>query len=403
MKEEARIGLAVSHILKAFIFLMGIWSAYKQDWLWAVACLFAFLLAMSPLFIKRSYHISLPWIMEPLIALAFSFHVWGGVLHFYSIPYYDKIAHFMVSGIVAFFALVVIYLLDVYWERLRMDTFMLGFFIVIFTIAIGTLWETGEFISDQLFVGSPKAQLGLDDTMMDLIYDSLAGIIVGVVGTMGIRRGELKDLIYPLEKEAKELKYKKFQQAKEKAMEVLKKGIASGKVDEKALPILEKLNRIDEFFTTGSCSGRIIVMELPSIGDKLDARFLGKWDKKITVNDAMNALENSKIGETWLLVQSPIFQVSATDIKMITELVKVAKQSGFEDSGIKSTDNEVTAEIHSTEEMSVPLGMDGKILCNRKYLALIVSVANEIMENMGEKLALLEDNISKRFQQADES
>ena len=96
--EEAKLGLAISHVLKAIIFLMGVWSAYKHDWQWAFGCFFAFLLAMSPLFIKRSYHISLPWIMELLIVVAFSFHVWGGVLHLYSLVYYDKIAHFSVSA-----------------------------------------------------------------------------------------------------------------------------------------------------------------------------------------------------------------------------------------------------------------------------------------------------------------
>lgn len=397
MKEREKVGIAISHTLKAFIFVMGIWSAYKQDWLWSVACFFAFLLAIGPLFIKRSYHISLPWITELLIAFALSLHVWGGVLHFYSIPYYDKIAHFMVSSIVAFFALVIIYLLDVYWEGLSMDLFMIGFFIVIFTIAIGTLWEVGEFFSDQIFVGAPKAQLGLNDTMMDLVYDGLAGVIVGIVGTMVIRKGELKDIIHPLGKEVKKLGSKKFLQAKEKAMEVLEKAVVNGEVDRKALSILEKLNEIEYFFTTSSCSGRIVVLELPSIGDKLNAKFLGKWDRKINVNDVMDSLEKSDRGEIWFLAQPPIFHVSATDIGMASDLVKVAKQSGFKNSGVKSIGSKVAVEICSTEELDVPLGINGNILCGEDYLALIVSMANEIMEKAEKKLALLEENISKKF------
>jgi len=392
--EEAKLGLAISHVLKAIIFLMGVWSAYKHDWQWAFGCFFAFLLAMSPLFIKRSYHISLPWIMELLIVVAFSFHVWGGVLHLYSLVYYDKIAHFSVSAIVAFFALTIIYLLDVYWEGLHMDIFMVGFFISIFTIAMGTIWEIVEFASDQIFShGIPVAQISLQDTMTDLIADSLAGIIVGVTGALSIRRGELKDIIHPLDREMEKISNRSFLQAKEKAMETLKKAMENNEVDKKAIPIIEKLNGIDEFFTTSSCSGRIVIMELPSIGNKIDARFLGKWDDKIKIQDIKNALENAEKGEIWMLAQPPIFHVSASDVNAASKLIKVAKQSGFKNSGIRSIGKRVTVEVRSTEEVDVPLGIDGKLLCDEKYLSLLVSIANEIMDRIEKKLKVFERKI----------
>ena len=394
--EEAKLGLAISHVLKAIIFLMGIWSAYKHDWQWAFGCFFAFLLAMSPLFIKRSYHISLPWIMELLIVVAFSFHVWGGVLHLYSLVYYDKIAHFSVSAIVAFFALTIIYLLDVYWEGLHMDIFMVGFFISIFTIAMGTIWEIVEFASDQIFShGIPVAQISLQDTMTDLIADSLAGIIVGVTGALSIRRGELKDIIHPLDREMEKISNRSFLQAKEKAMETLKKAMENNEVDKKAIPIIEKLNGIDEFFTTSSCSGRIAIMELPSIGNKIDARFLGKWDDKIKIQDIKNALENAEKGEIWMLAQPPIFHVSASDVNAASKLIKVAKQSGFKNSGIRSIGKRVTVEVRSTEEVDVPLGIDGKLLCDEKYLSLLVSIANEIMDRIEKKLKVFERKIEE--------
>jgi len=394
--EEAKLGLAISHVLKAIIFLMGVWSAYKHDWQWAFGCFFAFLLAMSPLFIKRSYHISLPWIMELLIVVAFSFHVWGGVLHLYSLVYYDKIAHFSVSAIVAFFALTIIYLLDVYWEGLHMDIFMVGFFISIFTIAMGTIWEIVEFASDQIFShGIPVAQISLQDTMTDLIADSLAGIIVGVTGALSIRRGELKDIIHPLDREMEKISNRSFLQAKEKVMETLKKAMENNEVDKKAIPIIEKLNGIDEFFTTSSCSGRITIMELPSIGNKIDARFLGKWDDKIKIQDIKNALENAEKGEIWMLAQPPIFHVSASDVNAASKLIKVAKQSGFKNSGIRSIGKRVTVEVRSTEEVDVPLGIDGKLICDEKYLSLLVSIANEIMDRIEKKLKVFERKIEE--------
>lgn len=178
-----------------------------------------------------------------------------------------------------------------------MDIFMVGFFISIFTMAMGTIWEIGEFASDQIFShGIPIAQISLYNTMTDLIADALAGIIVGITGAIAIRRGEMKDIIHPLDREVEKITNRSFLQAKEKAMEALKKAMENNEVDKKAIPIIEKLNSIDEFFTTSSCSGRIVVIELPSIGDKIDARFLGKWDDKIKIQDIKNALKNAEKG-----------------------------------------------------------------------------------------------------------
>jgi len=386
-------GIIASHILKIFISLMGALSIYKQDWIWAFASFFALLLSMSPLLIERSLKISLPWIMDLLIVIPLTLHVWGGVLGLYSIPYYDKFAHFISSTIIAFLALIVIYVLDIYWEGLKMDLFMIAFFIIIFTIAIGGIWEIGEFISDQIIVGAPKAQVSLYDTMMDLIYDSIAGIIVGIGGTIGIRRGDFKEIISQLGKEAKKWHGKRFQQAKKMAMKSLQKALEKGKVDEKVMPILALLNGMDDFFTTSSCSGRIVVMEIPSVGKKREAHFLGKWHREAGMDEIKKAIEKYKQGELWLLVQSPIFHVSTLSMERAKELMRIALQSGFKNSGIKSFNGRIVIEICSTERLDFLLAKNGKMICSD--LEEVVKSVNEIMERIKEKLKRLEKNISK--------
>lgn len=395
MDEEIHKGIFISHILKIFIFSLGAYSIYKQDWIWAFASFFAFLLSMSPLLIERSLKISLPWTLDLLIVVPLMLHVWGGVLGLYSIPYYDKIAHFISSIIIAFLALIIIYVLDMYWEGLKMDLFMIGFFIIIFTIALGGIWEIGEFISDEIIVGAPKAQVSLSDTMMDLIYDSIAGIIVGVGGTIGIRRGDFKEIISQLGKEAKKWHGKRFQQAKKMAMESLQKALKEGKVDEKVMPILALLNGMDDFFTTSSCSGRIVVMEIPSIGKKKDAHFLGKWHREVNVAEVKDAIERHHQGEIWLLVQSPIFHVSTLSMEKAKGLMRVALQSGFKNSGIKSVNGRIVVELCSTERLDFIIVKNGKMMCND--LEEIVKIANTMMERIKEKLKRLEKNISKKF------
>lgn len=94
-----------------------------------------------------------------------------------------------------------------------------------------------------------------------------------------------------------------------------------------------------------------------------------------------------------MLAQPPIFHVSAANIDAASTLIKAAKQSGFKNSAIKSIGERVMVEIRSTEEVDAPLGMDGKLLCDEKYLSLLVSIANEIMDRIEKKLERFERKI----------
>jgi len=167
------------------------------------------------------------------------------------------------------------------------------------------------------------------------------------------------------------------------------------KVDEKAMPIIEKLNKMNGFFTTSSCSGRIALLEIPLPGKKRKAKFLGKWHNEINLEIMEKALEKAKDGEIWFLVQSPIFHVFTISLKNAKALLHSAIQSGFKYSSIKSIDGKIMVEILSTEKMDVPIGKNGEIYVSKEYLSMLVEIANLLMKKMDKKLRRLENNIEK--------
>lgn len=389
------IWLIISRILESLLFIMGVWSIWKADWIWAFACFFGFFLSLSPVIMKKSLKFSLPWILQFFIVFAISLHIWGGVLHFYRMPFYDKIAHFLASAIIAFFALLVIYILDVFSPRIHMDIFIIGFFIIIFTIAIGGIWEIAEFLSDQIFShGTPIAQVSLQNTMWDLIADTIAGIFVGVGGAIGLRKGEFKDILSQLSSEAKKLN-KRYINSRKKAIDSLNREMEMGKVDEKALPIVSKINGKLDFFTTSSCSGRIAILEIPSIGRKKKAKFLGKWHRKVKEDEIKEAIEKATKGDIWFLVQSPIFHVSTISMENARKLLAVANQSGFKYSSIKAFNGRVVVEILGTERIDAPIGKDGEIYGGSEYIKILTDVANQMMDRMDYCLRRLEENIDR--------
>ncbi|ELY39917.1 hypothetical protein C497_04132 [Halalkalicoccus jeotgali B3] len=60
-------------------------------------------------------------------------------------------------------------------------------FILLFVLAFGVFWEVLEFaiatISPSLGLGTVLTQYGLEDTMLDLVFDTVGAIIVALWGT----------------------------------------------------------------------------------------------------------------------------------------------------------------------------------------------------------------------------
>ncbi|MBK5190629.1 MAG: hypothetical protein JJE19_03930 [Methanosarcinales archaeon] len=162
--------------------------------------------------------------------------------------------------------------------------------------------------------------------------------------------------------------------------------------DEEVEAILEKINSLDGFFTTSSCSGRIVLICLPEIGAKREARFIGKWHRQVKKGEVLEAMSDATPpikGEIWLIAQSPIVHVACGSLDKATALLRIAVESGFKYSGIKAItkDNEkVMVEMMSTERMDVPLGKDDEMFCSEAYLDFILSKANFMLERGKDKL-----------------
>lgn len=189
----------------------------------------------------------------------------------------------------------------------------------------------------------------------------------------------------------------RFEEEKQRALERLRQRGADEEVEE----LLEMINRLNEFFTTSSCSGRIALIGLPEVGAKRDARFIGKWHRPVVKADvlvAMSDVKSSKNGDVWLLAQSPILHVACRGLEKASMLLQIALESGFKYSGIKAITKDtgkVMVEIMSTERMDVPLASNGKLFYDDAYLDFIVSKANFMLSRGKEKLKRFERKLQE--------
>jgi tRNA wybutosine-synthesizing protein 3 len=179
---------------------------------------------------------------------------------------------------------------------------------------------------------------------------------------------------------------KEFLDAKENALKSLEDACATQKVDEGILQILDLINKIEGFYTSSSCAGRIVLLEIPQIGDKRGAKFLGIWHRTIELNELKAAATNATKGVLWLLAQAPILHIGAQMLECANTMVKTAISCGFKNSSIKSIGKKIRIEICSTERVDAPIGRDGCLFCEDDHLSLLVEISNEVMERSQKKI-----------------
>ncbi|XP_030608798.1 tRNA wybutosine-synthesizing protein 3 homolog isoform X2 [Archocentrus centrarchus] len=132
-----------------------------------------------------------------------------------------------------------------------------------------------------------------------------------------------------------------------------------GSVDEGIEHVVSLLNSCEEYFTTSSCSGRIILIDgAPESSDvqKQNCVWLFVSHQKCTSDDLMSALAGC-CGDAVLKFEPFVLHLQCRRLE----------------------DAQLMA-VRSTHGLEVPLSHDGKLLVQQEYIAFLTQVANQKME-----------------------
>jgi len=182
----------LTYIMQALIILTAIYSFHIGYYAGTFFGLVAVGLSLIPTLVHRKMHIVVPWEVTFLIALTLFLHIAGYSYYWYVnlYPYYDKFAHLIASMTVALLGFLAVLIIMRISDGLQFKRWHIFFFIVIFTLAFGAIWEIWEFTLDSLagaYLTKPLQQT-LADTMLDLIADLGGGIIIAFLGTLYLKR-----------------------------------------------------------------------------------------------------------------------------------------------------------------------------------------------------------------------
>lgn len=164
-----------------------------------------------------------------------------------------------------------------------------------------------------------------------------------------------------------------------------------GSVDKKIIFLIDKINSKSEYYTTSSCSGRIMLMADGKT--KKDANWVFVSHDKIKFSHFKSALKKIPKQTLWFKFEPMILHVCCDSLDSAKIILELAKSVGFKHSGIMSTEKRIIVEIRGTDFISAPIAFNGKMAVSDLFLKKIISEANTKLKKNESKIKNLENKI----------
>jgi len=172
-----------------------------------------------------------------------------------------------------------------------------------------------------------------------------------------------------------------------------------GSIDNKIKKLVNKINSLDDFYTTSSCSGRILLLAIPKSNKKNEVQYLFCSHKKIKHDNVKKTLKTiiTKIKDNvWFKIDPVILHVACENINNAKKFLNTARDIGFRRSGIISIGkSKIIMELISTEKIETIISKNGKLVIDEDYLNILIKEGNVKLEKTWEKIDKLYDKTGK--------
>ncbi|MDY6779747.1 MAG: hypothetical protein SV760_04230 [Halobacteria archaeon] len=140
-----------------------------------------------PALLERDYDLSLDAGLSLWITTAVFLHSVGALGPYRTVWWWDHVTHTLSASIVGGVGYSTARAFDEHSDEVYIPSRFMFVFILVFVIAFGVIWEVLEFgvgrASATFGAGRVLTQYGLDDTMLDLVFDAVGGVVVATWGT----------------------------------------------------------------------------------------------------------------------------------------------------------------------------------------------------------------------------
>ncbi|MFC7045949.1 hypothetical protein ACFQH6_11475 [Halobacteriaceae archaeon GCM10025711] len=153
------------------------------------------LVTFLPSVLQRNYRFTMDVGIVLWISVAMFLHALGTLplpgidflTPYKAVWWWDHLTHALSSSLVAGVAYAATRALQVHTDAIRMPPKFMFAYLLMFVMAFGVVWELVEFyigvVSGLLGIPGVLTQYGLDDTVLDLFYNTMGGLAVAILGT----------------------------------------------------------------------------------------------------------------------------------------------------------------------------------------------------------------------------
>lgn len=151
-----------------------------------------------------------------------------------------------------------------------------------------------------------------------------------------------------------------------------------GSIDIDILELVKEINSKNDYYTTSSCAGRIVLLEMKS-KKKNDCNWIFAKHDKVTfneINKTIKQYQNKKNKyEIWFKQQPLILHVASRNLESAKKLLEISRKI-FRRAGIIGiTSGKVTIEIIGSEHLET-IVKDKSFVVDDKYLKNLIKYAN---------------------------
>ena len=163
-------------------------------------------------------------------------------------------------------------------------------------------------------------------------------------------------------------------------------------IDEKIKKLLELLNEKDQYYTTSSCSGRIMIYKPGK--KKQETEWIYVSHEETKPEEIID-----KQGEgVWFKTEGPIIHICCYTLEDATRIIDMFRLNGWKKTGIISLKPKIIVEAATSLLINQPFND-----LSKEYIEILVREANQklrkgwiFIENMEKELSEKKDQSSKR-------
>lgn len=190
----------------------------------------------------------------------------------------------------------------------------------------------------------------------------------------------------------------RFGMVKEMHSKSLEKAVSEGKADKQMVPLCRFVSKTKSFFTSSSCAGRIILLQLPKDENKKDASFHRKWHSRVSEKELWQGIDAETKGELWFKLDPFILHIGADSLENAQKILNAMKRTGIKRGGIMvAKPGKFLIELQGSQGIAFPVKKEKKVLIERKHMRYILKRANKKLAKNYELLKKLEKEFGRQL------